>query len=141
MRRRPIRPTIAVRGGLALTGKAPAKPATALAIPTPIKSRSTSGPSGANRERTRAVAAVCTITTSAMMTASGAIVAKIRRRSRSAAQSVSAPPEMSPSGATPLASSPSARRSRGRAGDGDQGARNARADRFAGRDERDDRRG
>ena len=47
------------------------RPENALAAPTPMKSRLTSGPS-ALLGKERVVAAVCTITTSAMSTAIGA---------------------------------------------------------------------
>ena len=67
----PASAATAVEGGLASTGKAPMRPQKALATPTPTKSRLTSGPS-ALLGKDRVVAAVCTITTSAMSTASGA---------------------------------------------------------------------
>ena len=66
----PASAATAVEGGLASTGKAPMRPQKALATPTPMKSRLTSGPS-ALLGKDRVVAAVCTITTSAMSTASG----------------------------------------------------------------------
>ena len=58
-------------GRIGADGKAPMRPEKALATPTPTKSRLTSGPS-ALLGKDRVVAAVCTITTSAMSTASGA---------------------------------------------------------------------
>ena len=69
--RPPVSQTIPVRGGLALTGNAPNNPASTLPAPTPMKSRLTSGGSSASDGNDRVVAAVCTITTIAMMRPSG----------------------------------------------------------------------
>ena len=63
----PVSHTTAVRGGLALTGNAPISPASTLPTPTPVKSRSTSGGWSALGGKDRVVAAVCTMTTMAMM--------------------------------------------------------------------------
>ncbi len=68
--RAPTSATMAVRGGLALTGKAPNRPASTLPTPTPMKSRSTSGGSPADGNE-RVVAAVCIITTRLITMASG----------------------------------------------------------------------
>ena len=56
--RPPVSYTMAVRGGLAFTGNAPKNPARMLPVPTPIKSRSTSGSSLASDRNDLVVAAV-----------------------------------------------------------------------------------
>ena len=65
--RPPVSATTAVRGGLASTGNAPIRPDRMLPTPTPMKSRSTSGGSSGSDGKDRVVAAVCTMTTTAMM--------------------------------------------------------------------------
>ena len=103
----PVSATIAVRGGLALTGKAPAKPASSVGdadaekIPVDVGAAGGVGDKAAggrrrlhhdderDDERERRDRR------------------ENRRRTRSAARSVRPPPEMSPSGATPFPSSPS----------------------------------
>ena len=55
-----------VRGGLALTGNAPNRPASTLPAPAPRKSRSTSAGLSGSDGNERVVAAVCTITTMAI---------------------------------------------------------------------------
>ena len=69
--RPPVSDTMAVRGGLALTGNPPIRPDRMLPTPTPMKSRSTSGGWSGSDTNDRVVAAVCTMTMMAMMRVSG----------------------------------------------------------------------
>ena len=87
-------------------GRRRCSPASALAAPTPMKSRFTSGPSALS-EKARVVAAVCTITTSAMSTASGATMRNSSQEIIGSDGRGAAPPR-DPSVATPRASRPSA---------------------------------
>ena len=125
-RRRPSPTTTAVRGGLASTGKAPMKPARRLAAPTPMKSRLTSGPLAGSETKLRVVAAVCTITTTLTISASGAISRKAgnrqmrastasarRRRSRRASRRRAPPNAAPPSDAVASASAIKAPGTRG----------------------------
>ena len=126
----PVSATIAVRGGLALTGKAPRKPASRLAAPTPTKSRPTSGPAAGSETKLRVVAAVCTMTTSATMMASGAICG------RSASATCGQPSRgvvasIVPSVATPRPSSPKTTTTSGGEREPDQRAGKARAQALA----------
>ena len=104
--RPPVSETTAVRGGLALTGNAPINPDRMLPIPTPTKSRSTSGGSSGLDGKDRVVAAVCTITTTAMMRLSDSSPGN-RPTEMSGSASAGGAAETAPRTLTPRLSSPS----------------------------------
>ena len=103
--RPPVSTTMPVRGGLALTGNAPNKPASRLPAPAPRKSRSTSAGWSGAEGNDRVVADVCTMTTTAIRKASGTSLAHCSAPI-SGIEGIGIVPEISPITCTPFASSP-----------------------------------